>query len=204
MAQEVRERVFEPFFTTKEKGEGTGMGLAVVHGIVRSHGGAVTLHSEPGKGTTFEVFLPQLQKFKPKKKDTVSALPTGNERILFVDDEEIILEMTKGILEGLGYNVTVSKHGSDALGMFCKDPYRFDLVITDQTMPDITGLMLARKMIRVRKEIPIILCTGYSEAVSPEKAKKAGINEFVMKPLARQEMAEIVRRVLDKKTGDSR
>ena len=203
MTREVRERVFEPFFTTKEKGEGTGMGLAVVHGIVKSHGGAVALLSEPGQGSIFEVFLPTFQKVESKKKEAKrSALPIGTERILFVDDEELLVEMARGMLESLGYAVTVATHGSEALRLFRKDPHQFDLVITDQTMPDITGVMLASKMMALRKGIPIILCTGYSEAVSAEKAKKAGISEFVMKPMVRREFAEIVRRVLDGKDAN--
>jgi PAS domain S-box-containing protein len=198
MTDEVRQRIFEPFFTTKEVGKGTGMGLAVVYGIVKSHGGTVTVKSEVGQGSIFEVYLPRAQ--KPEitgEETTISTLPTGTERILFVDDEELLVEMARHMLESLGYHVTVATNGRKAWKLFLEDPSQFDLIITDQTMPDTTGLILAQKMLRVRKEMPIILCTGYSEMVSADKAKEAGISEFVMKPVVRKELAETIRRVLD-------
>jgi len=198
MTEEVRQRIFEPFFTTKEPGKGIGMGLAVVYGIVKSHGGAVTVQSEAGQGTTFAVFLPRTQKPEVnKEKKTTSALPTGTERILFVDDEEMLVEMARDMLDGLGYHVTVAKHPTDAWNLFLENPSQFDLVITDQTMPDVTGVTLAQKMLRVRGEMPIILWTGYSEMISADKAKEVGICEFVMKPMVKKELAETVRRVLD-------
>ena len=198
MTEDVRQKIFEPFFTTKEKGKGTGMGLAVVYGVVKNHGGAVTVQSEPGKGSTFEVFLPQVQRPEARKKETsISLLPTGTERILFVDDEELLVEMTRRMLESLGYQVVTAKHGTEAWNLFLEDPSRFDLVITDQTMPDVTGMTLAQKMLGVRKEMPVVLCTGYSEMVSAEKATEVGISAFVMKPLLRKELAETIRRVLD-------
>jgi len=203
MTEEVQERIFEPFFTTKELGKGTGMGLAVVYGIVKSHGGAVTVQSEVGQGSIFDVYLPRAQKPEVKKEEiTVSALPTGTERILFVDDEEVLVEMGRDMLESLGYHLTVAKHPTDAWDLFLEDPARFDLVITDQTMPDTTGITLAQKMLRVREEMPIILCTGYSETVSADKAKEVGISEFVMKPLVKKELAETVRRVLDHREAE--
>ncbi len=197
MTEEVRQRIFEPFFTTKEPGKGTGMGLAVVYGIVKAHGGGVTVRSEVGQGSTFEVFLPQAQTPEAEREEAVTLLPTGTERILFIDDEESLVEMARGMLEGLGYRVTVAKHGSEAWNLFLEDPFRFDLVITDQTMPDITGVTLAQKMLRKRKGLPVILCTGYSEMVFAEKAQEIGIRAFAMKPLMRKELAETVRRVLD-------
>ncbi len=200
MTREVRERAFEPFFTTKEKGEGTGMGLAVVHGIVKSHGGAVVLSSELGQGSIFDVFLPMLQKVESKNKETKpSALPTGTERILFVDDEELIVEMGKGMLESLGYRVTATRHPADALNLFREDPSQFDLVIIDQTMPDMTGLTLAGEILKLREKMPTILCTGHSATASPKKARELGIAAFAMKPLLKQELAETVRQVLDRK-----
>ncbi len=205
MTEEVRQRIFEPFFTTKEPGKGTGLGLAVVYGIVRSHGGAVTVQSEAGKGSTFAVFLPLAQKpVVDKEQETTAALPTGVERILFVDDEEALLEMVRDMLESLGYHVTVAKHPTDAWNLFLEDPSRFDLVMTDQVMPDATGVMLAQEMLRVREEMPIILWTGYSETVSADEAKEAGIREFVMKPIAKKELAETVRRVLDGRKAPAR
>ena len=200
MTEEVRQRIFEPFFTTKEAGEGTGMGLAVVYGIVKSHGGAVTVQSNVGQGSTFEVFLPHAEKPEAgKEAATTSVLPTGTERILFVDDEEMLVEMARSMLQSLGYQVTIAQHGSEAWNLFLEDPSRFDLVITDQTMPDVTGVTLAQKMLRVRKEMPIILCTGYSERVSAEKARDVGICAFVMKPMMKKEVAEAIRRALDGK-----
>jgi signal transduction histidine kinase/ActR/RegA family two-component response regulator len=198
MTEDVRQRIFEPFFTTKEPGQGTGMGLAVVYGIVKSHGGTVTVQSEVGLGSTFEVFLPRAQEPKTRREGaTAAVLPTGTEQILLVDDEELLVEMAQDILGGLGYRVTAAKHGSQAWNLFLKDPFRFDLVITDQTMPDVTGLMLARKMLAVRKDTPIILCTGYSDMISAETAKEAGISAFLMKPVAKKELAETIRRVMD-------
>jgi PAS domain S-box-containing protein len=198
MTEDVRQRIFEPFFTTKQPGQGTGMGLAVVYGIVKTQGGAVTVQSEVGRGSTFEVFLPRAQKPEVKKEETMALmLPTGTERILFVDDEEMLVEMARGMLESLGYHVTVAANGSEAWNLFLEDPSRFDLVITDQTMPDVTGVTLAQKMLRVRKEMPIILCTGYSEMVSAKKAKDVGVGAFVVKPMVRKELAETIRRVLD-------
>jgi PAS domain S-box-containing protein len=202
MTDEVRRRIFEPFFTTKQQGQGTGMGLAVVYGLVKSHGGAVTVQSEIGQGSVFEVFLPQAQKPEAKTEQTpTSVLPSGTERILFVDDEELIVETARRVLAGLGYRVTTAQQGSEAWDLFVEDPFRFDLVITDQTMPAVTGVMLAQKMLEVRKNIPIILCTGHSDSVSADKAKDAGIRAFVMKPVTRKELAETIRGVLDSQEG---
>ena len=201
MTEEVRQRIFEPFFTTKEREKGTGMGLAVVYGVVKSHRGTVTVQSEVGRGSTFAVFLPRAQKPKAKKDETTtSTLQTGTERILFVDDEEMLAEMARDMLKSLGYHVTVAKHPTEAWNLFLEDPSQFDLVITDQTMPGTTGVTLAQKMLRVRKEMPIILCTGYSEMVSADQAKEVGISEFVMKPVVKKELAETIRKVLDVKT----
>jgi PAS domain S-box-containing protein len=198
MTEEVRQRIFEPFFTTKELGEGTGMGLAVVYGVVKSHGGAITVQSEVGQGSAFDVFLPRAHEPEVnKEEETTFALPTGTERILFVDDEEVLVEIARNMLESLGYHVTVAKHPTDAWGLFLEDPSRFDLIITDQTMPDATGVTLAREMLRLREEMPIILCTGYSQTISADKAREAGIREFVMKPMVKKELAVTIRRALD-------
>jgi CheY-like chemotaxis protein len=202
MTEEVCRRIFEPFFTTKQQGQGTGMGLAVVYGLVKSHGGAVTMQSETGQGSTFEVFLPQAQKPEAKTEETTTkVLPTGTERILFVDDEEMIVETAQRMLSGLGYRVTTAANGTDAWSLFVEDPFRFDLVITDQTMPAVTGILLAQKMLEVRKDVPIILCTGHSDSVSGEKAQNVGIRAFVMKPVTRKDLAETIRGVLDTQTG---
>ena len=201
MGPEVMKRVFEPFFTTREVGKGTGMGLAVVYGIVKDLQGAITVESEPGVGSTFRVFLP---KVKPGlKKSSVHAVqvPGGTERILFVDDEHMLVEWGQATLERLGYTVTAVTDSAEALRIFSSDPTRFDLVITDHTMSGMTGVQLAKELLKIKPDIPIILCTGHSETVSPEIAKEAGIREYLMKPLAKQELAQAVRRVLDAKIG---
>jgi len=192
------ERIFEPYFTTKEKGEGTGLGLAVVHGIVKDHGGDIKVYSEVGKGTTFQVCLPLLTKEEdtPEKEKPVQ-IPTGNETILFVDDEETLVYAGKLVLERLGYTVVTSTRADEALEKFKNEKETFDLVITDKTMPHMTGFDLAGEIKGIRSDIPVIMCTGFSDKVDATKAHEAGIREFVMKPLNKQQMAETVRKVLD-------
>ena len=197
MSPDIMQRIFEPFFTTKGVGQGTGMGLAVVFGIVKSLHGAISVESERGIGSTFRVLLPMARAAK-KDEDPEAVLPPGGtERILFVDDEELIAEWGQTALEGLGYAVTVITDSEKALVVFTLDPSNFDLVIVDQTMPKMTGFHLARRLLATRADIPIILCTGHSETVSPEYAKEAGIKEFLMKPLRKRQLAEAVRKVLD-------
>ena len=195
----VIDRIFDPFFTTKEVGKGTGMGLAVVHGIVKSYGGAIITHSEPGTGSTFEILLPRAAEKISAEPEALQPLPVpvGNERILFVDDEELLVDIGERILKSLEYQVVAKKNSREALELFQKEPDAFDVVITDQTMPHMTGFELAQKLIAIRPDIPIILCTGYSETVSEEEAKAAGIKEFVLKPINVNKIAEVVRRVLD-------
>jgi PAS domain S-box-containing protein len=197
MEPEVLERIFDPFFTTKQQGEGTGLGLSVAHGIIKSHGGYVTVESEPGKGTVFHIYLPNIEKQKrPEDGDQLTVI-RGKEHILFVDDEDILIELNKQRLSRLGYEVVATTSSTDALDLFRKEPDKFDLVITDYTMPNLTGMDLAVELLKIRATIPIILCTGHSETVSPEQAKKSGIKAFLMKPLAKQELATAIRRVLD-------
>ena len=197
MTESTRMRIFEPFFTTKPAGQGTGMGLAVVYGIVKGHGGTVTVRSEEGVGSEFAVFLPYAEVRAAGETKEGGAVPRGKERILLVDDEPLVVEMTSALLEDLGYEMYTAKDGREALDMFVGDPGRFDLVITDQTMPEITGIALAERMLEIRGDLPIILSTGYSETVSPETAKAAGVSEFVMKPFTKREVAGAIRRVLD-------
>ncbi len=197
MPEEVCRRIFEPFFTTKGPGEGTGMGLAVVYGIVKNHDGEIVVESEPGRGSVFRVFLPLSEAAAGKPIEEQSHAPVGKEGILLVDDEPGVLQAASRTLQRLGYSVTTAESGVQAWEVFKDKPDRFDLVITDQVMPDLTGIDLAVRMLKARKGLPIILFTGYSETVSPEQAKAAGIKEFVMKPVMKKTLAETVRRVLD-------
>jgi CheY-like chemotaxis protein len=199
MTPEVLDRLFEPFFTTKERDMGTGMGLAVVHGIVTSHGGTITVESKRGKGSTFKVYLPRIKKEADIPIESSETIPTGNERILFVDDEKALVEMSRQMLERLGYKVTTRTSSVEALELFRKRPARFDLVITDMTMPNMTGEKLAQAMIDIRPDIPVILCTGYSPQITEESAKILGIKQFIMKPMVLEEIARSVREVLDEK-----
>jgi PAS domain S-box-containing protein len=194
---EIRERIFEPYFTTKEKGKGTGMGLAIAHGIVKSHGGFITVESQPGKGTVFHITLPALKEYATIESKASGCVPMGSERILFIDDEPMLAEMAKTMLERLGYTVTIRSDSLDAMAIFAARPESFDLVITDQTMPGITGVDLARRMMQIRPDIPIILCTGYSNLISEEKTRSLGIRGFALKPLAKKEIAVLIRNVLD-------
>ena len=176
-------RVFEPFFSTKEIGQGTGMGLAVVHGIVKAHGGAITVYSEPGKGSTFHVYLPLLETEEEKAAPgDAEPLPTGTEHILFVDDEETLADIGRQMLERLGYQITRRTSSLEALEIFKETPDRFHLVITDQTMPKMSGLDLAKKILSIRPDIPIIICTGYSSQISAQKAEAMGVKRVLMKP----------------------
>ncbi|MBN1102333.1 MAG: response regulator, partial [Deltaproteobacteria bacterium] len=198
MTPDIQERIFEPYFTTKEKGVGTGLGLSVVHGIVENHNGHIKLWSEPGKGTAFEVLLPTIEAETAGARQDSGPMPKGSERILVVDDERPLVDMEKEMLELLGYAVTTEQNSVQALDKFRKDPHQFDLVITDMTMPHTTGEKLAREIIAIRPEMPIILCTGFSENMNEEKARAVGIREFVMKPLVMRDLAFTIRKVLDK------
>ena len=199
MDREVIKRIFDPFFTTKKAGEGTGMGLAVVHGIIKAHGGAIHVDSQPGKGSAVQVYLPRVEKGAAAKTTKKVPLTGGTERILFVDDEESLVEMWQEVLEGLGYKVIGKTSSSDALACFQEQPDHFDLVITDQTMAHMTGFRLAKKLLQIRPTIPIILCTGFSDTITPEQAKASGIREYLMKPLSIQELSQAIRRVVKTK-----
>ncbi|MCU0600355.1 MAG: ATP-binding protein [Desulfobacterales bacterium] len=198
MTPDIMNRLFDPFFTTKKNGEGTGLGLAVVHGIVQSHGGEIIVQSEPGKGSVFSVYFPITEASAAPNTLDSRQIPTGNERVLFIDDEISIMDLGMQVLKQLGYHVEARSSSLAALELFRDQPDRFDLVITDMTMPNMTGLQLAKEMLRIRPNIPIILCTGFSHIVNEEKAKEIGIREFIMKPISIGEIARIIRRVLDK------
>jgi two-component system, cell cycle sensor histidine kinase and response regulator CckA len=196
---DILERIFDPYFTAKKPDEGSGMGLAVVHGIVKSHGGMITVESKVEEGTTCHVFFPRIgRKVKSKTKAPEHSI-VGNERVLFVDDEQAIVGMGKKMLETLGYTVVAKTSSTEALEAFSAHPDEFDLVITDQTMPHMTGDMLAKELLHIRSDVPIILCTGYSEEINEEKAKAIGIREFVKKPIVTLDMAKTIRNVLDTK-----
>ncbi len=197
MSAEVLSRIFDPYFTTKAEGEGAGLGLAVVYGIVVSYGGTISAYSEPEKGAVFHVLLPRIQPADLPVPASFEPLPKGHGRILIVDDEKTVNDMESRMLRRLGYEV-VSKSGSqEALDAFRSEPAHFDLVLSDQTMPKMTGAALARELIEIRPDIPIILCTGHSDAIDEDKAKAMGIRGFLMKPLSLESLAKTVRELLE-------
>jgi signal transduction histidine kinase/ActR/RegA family two-component response regulator len=198
MERAVLARIFEPYFTTKEPGKGTGLGLSVTHGIVKSHGGDIKVYSEPGKGTTFHVYFPLIEHVITEAQ-TVSTeiIARGTEHILLIDDEIQIVQMEQQMLQRLGYSVTIRTSSLDALDTFGKQPHKFDLVITDMTMPDMTGMDLAPQLQKIRPDIPIIICSGFSEGITEDKVKSIGIREFIQKPIAINDLAMTMRKVLD-------
>ena len=190
--------IFEPYFTTKPVGEGTGMGLAVVHGIIEKYGGKISVNSTIGKGTCFTIYLPITKKRKVHMHAEKEELPHGNENILFVDDEAPIAKMGSKVLEQLGYSVTTRTSSVEALELFRSKPQAFDLVISDMTMPNMTGDVLAGELMKIRPDIPVVLCTGYSKKISEESAADIGIKALVYKPVVKADLAKTVRKVLDK------
>ena len=197
IAPEIRERIFDPYFSTREPEQGTGMGLAVVHGIVESAGGSIAVDSIVGEGTTIHVFFPRIENKVTLQARVLSPFPTGNERILFVDDEKALVDIGVQLLEHLGYQVVARTSSIEALEAFRNQPEKFDLVVSDQTMPNMTGEMLAEELIRIRPDIPIVLCTGYSETISEEKATALGIKKLIMKPILMREISQTIRQILD-------
>ena len=184
------------FSTTKQPGEGTGLGLSVVHGIVKKNNGAICVNSNLGEGTTFEIYFPSLEESSPESEEILHSLPTGTEHVLLVDDEVAMVEMGRQMLENLGYRVTARSSSIEALEAFGADPGRFDLVVTDMTMPQMTGAALAQEILKLRPGMPIILCTGYSERIQEDSAKAMGIREFLLKPVILRDFAAAIRRAL--------
>ncbi len=197
MSPEEIDRIFDPYFTTKGVDKGSGMGLAVVHGIVMNHDGAIFVDSELGKGTTFNIFFPITEKEPVPEIQMDEDLPTGKERILFIDDEESMVNVGRYRLERLGYQVETKTSPVEALELFRANPDQFDLVITDMTMPQMTGDHLVEKILKIRPDLPTIICTGFSEKIDEEKAKGIGIRQYIEKPLKRSDLAKLVRKALD-------
>ena len=190
-------RIFDPFYTTKETGKGTGLGLAVVHGIVKQHNGEITVTSKPGRGTTFHIYLPVIEKESLAAEPAViEDLPRGSGRILVVDDEITLADMIQRRLSGLGYTVTVFTNSIKALDAYRKNPGDFDLLITDMTMPEMTGMTLAEKCLTLQPDLLVILCSGYSDTVDEAKTRALGIREYIMKPVDMLTLAKAIRKAL--------
>jgi len=199
MSSKTIERIFEPYFTTKAPGQGTGLGLASVHGIVTSHEGAIKVQSAPGAGSTFEVFLPLIAGLSARAAESglMPELPHGSASVLFVDDEEALVELEQTVLEDLGYRVSAFSSSTDALLAFRANPEHYDVIITDQTMPRLTGLELAQAMLQIRPELPIILCSGFSESIDSERLAACGIRVFLPKPVITARLAQTLHDVLN-------
>lgn len=194
----VIDRIFDPYFTTKETGKGTGMGLSIIYGIISSYDGAITVVNKPGQGASFHVYFPVIEQEAGPLATATEDIPPGQERVLFIDDEEPLAQMGKEMLERLGYLVTARRNSVEALTTFQNHPEDFDVIITDQTMPEMTGAELAKRILQIRPDIPIILCTGHSNQVDEQAVKELGIKEFAMKPLSMSAIAKLLRKVLDK------
>ncbi len=198
MSEDIKERIFEPYFTTKEQGKGTGLGLAVVYGIVKEFGGAIQVFSTIGTGTTFNIYLPLMKKNDNSKFLKVGVnIETGHEHILLVDDEPSIARLVQQTLERLGYTVTARLSSIDALEVYKKNPNKFDMVLSDMSMPGMTGDQLAYEIKKIKPNMPVVICTGFSERINKEKAQEIGVNGFLMKPIMKSDMAQMIRNILD-------
>ena len=198
MTAALQKRIFDPFFTTKEKGKGTGIGLSLTQDIIECYGGTLTVDSAPGKGTTFTVYLPAINQKQFVKIENDEPLPTGNEHILFVDDEDTLADLGKQMIESLGYRVTSRVKSKEALSLFQNQPDSFDLVITDLIMPELTGDELVKRIRKIRPDIPVILVTGFNEEMTPKKAARLGIQKLEIKPVVMKDMARFIREALAK------
>jgi len=199
----ILDRIFEPFFTTKPEGKGTGMGLSVAYSIARAHGGTISVDTQAGAGSTFILYLPLSENAEEQKSLAPSHLPKGHERILLLDDEELVVEVGQKMLERIGYSVTAFDNSNDALGIFLANPNAFDLLITDQTMPGMNGIHFARKCLAVRPTLPVLLCSGYQDVIGSEEARSVGISHILTKPFSVHELATAVRTALSNKPSCS-
>jgi len=201
MSPETVDKIFEPYFTTKELGEGTGLGLAVVLGIIKEHNGFIKVYSKPGKGSSFHIYFPILedQINSNTLKEKKNIIQGGTEKIMIVDDETSIIKTMQRLLEKYGYTVITFSNGEDAFKEFKKDPQQFDLIITDMAMPKMTGKELSSKVLKARNDLPIILCTGYSEKFTQDDAFELGIREYVPKPVISEDLLALIRKVIDEK-----
>ena len=198
MTDKVKNKIFEPYFTTKEQGKGTGLGLAVVYGIVKEYGGEIKVETQIGSGTIFSVYLPLMSQSENKGiAEIKNEIKTGHEHILLVDDDAAVANLERQILERLGYQITLRTGSLDAVEAFRSNPDAFDIVITDMTMPNMTGDQLAKEILSIKPDIPIVICTGFSERINEEQAEAIGVKGFLMKPVVKSDLASMVRKVLD-------
>ncbi|HRF90660.1 MAG TPA: response regulator, partial [Desulfobacter postgatei] len=194
----VKNKIFEPYFTTKEQGKGTGLGLAVVYGIVKEYGGEIEVETQIGSGTIFSVYLPLMSQSENQGAAEIKTeIKMGNEHILLVDDDAAVANLEQQILERLGYQITMRTGSLDAVEVFRSNPDAFDIVITDMTMPNMTGDQLAEEILSIKPDIPIVICTGFSERINKEQAEAIGVKGFLMKPVVKSDLASMVRKVLD-------
>jgi CheY-like chemotaxis protein len=195
----IADRIFDPYFSTKDTFDSSGMGLAMVHGIVLNHGGTIDVHSEPGKGALFTIRFPIVESKPVVRSEAWEGMPGGGGHILFVDDEPAIVKMAKSLLERMGYRVEAYRDPQKALERLQAKPDIFDLVMTDMTMPQMSGVQLSEKIKAIRPQLPVIICTGHSPLIDEDRARQLGISAYVMKPLDRETIAKTIHKVLKAK-----